>query len=339
MFSDADLIGYVLGALEPHEQERIRETLRTDRELRTRLERIESSLAPLQGSRADIDPPPGLAERTLAAVEAARIRPLDVERTTRDRSWGPRSFGQAGSVRFIDVVLAISACLILITLAVPALLNTRERSRLVSCQWHLKGLGERLTSYAMTRSDRSYPPIYVSDDMAFAGGATVFLRDAGLLEPRSELLLCPGSQLTQDYWLGVPSRLELVEATEDRLEELKRHASGSYALYLGLFDNGRYRPPRHLGRAFFGIASDAPAIESPEQVSFNHGRRGWNVLYDDLHVGFVRLEQVVHSADDPRRNHLGEVAPGIGPNDSVVAPSQVPPRPVAAAFWRPWLPW
>ena len=326
MYSDADLIGYLLGALEPDSHTAIRRALRNDRGLRARLEHLQQTLAPLDESRHEFEPPSGLVARTLASVESARRRPREV----------PADWTASRSLRPIDLVLAVSACLMLVTLAVPALLNTREHSRIMSCQWNLKEVGERLTSYAQTRPDRSYPPIRVSDELAFAGAAAVFLRDAHLLEPKSEFLICPGSQWTQDRWLGIPSRQELIEAGPERLPEMQRQAGGSYGWYLGVVVDRRYRPPRNRGRSSFALLSDAPPLQSPSLTSFNHGRQGYNVLCDDMHVEFMRVERMATAPDNPLRNHLGQVAPGIGPNDSVVAPSEVPPRPFETGFWTPW---
>ena len=43
-----DLLGYLLGALEPHEMRRVAELLRHDPQARAELERLESALRPLE---------------------------------------------------------------------------------------------------------------------------------------------------------------------------------------------------------------------------------------------------------------------------------------------------
>lgn len=62
-----DLLGYLLGALEPHEMRRVAQRLQDDPEARRQLEQIERSLRPLEeGFEPPSDPPPDLVSRTLA---------------------------------------------------------------------------------------------------------------------------------------------------------------------------------------------------------------------------------------------------------------------------------
>mgnify|MGYP001189600838 CR=1 FL=1 len=64
-----DLIGYLLGALEPHEMRRVAQWLTEDPEARRELEMIERSLRPLEESYEPPETPPeDLVARTLAAL-------------------------------------------------------------------------------------------------------------------------------------------------------------------------------------------------------------------------------------------------------------------------------
>ena len=64
-----DLLGYLLGALEPLEMRRVAQRLQDDPEARRQLEEIERSLRPLEeGFEPPPDPPTDLISRTLASL-------------------------------------------------------------------------------------------------------------------------------------------------------------------------------------------------------------------------------------------------------------------------------
>ncbi len=64
-----DLLGYLLGALEPHEMRRVAQWLRDDPVAREELAKIEQSLRPLEESYEPVElPPSDLVARTLASL-------------------------------------------------------------------------------------------------------------------------------------------------------------------------------------------------------------------------------------------------------------------------------
>ncbi|HHM12274.1 MAG TPA: hypothetical protein ENJ16_01875 [Planctomycetaceae bacterium] len=323
MIDREDLLGYLLGALDAEESARVEAAVRNDVALRQELRELQDALQPLEEERDAVDdPPPGLAERTLRYVEAHRAIPRPVmARPTRSR--------------WIDAVATIASVGILALLLFPTLLNSRFRARVHQCQSNLLALGTQLMSYADAQPDRSYPPLAESGRFAFAGAPAVELAERGLLDRQTRLLLCPATRVSVGSWGGIPTRQAIETASEDELERLQARAGGSYGWYLGVVCEGRFRAPRHRGRSFFVIASDAPSSDLAHRASANHGGVGWNVLYDDLHVDFIRVSDIELSPDDPTRNHLGMVAAGVGGNDSVVAPSGTPVRIIRTLFWSP----
>jgi anti-sigma-K factor RskA len=76
-----DLLGYVLGALEADELERIGSLLDAEPRFRSRVELFRSGLAPLESDRGHLEAPDGLARRTCQVVtihiESTRIFPPD----------------------------------------------------------------------------------------------------------------------------------------------------------------------------------------------------------------------------------------------------------------------
>ena len=309
-----ELLGYLLGALDADEQAQVEERLRNDPRLRRELEQLRRLTEPLEDAYADVDPPPGLARRTMAALDCQQGE--KVERASPGRH-----------LRRADTTTTIVASVVLAAMLFPVLLNSRYMSQIEDCQWRLRELGTRLISYASTQADRSYPLVEPSGKLSFSGYNAVVLRQQGYLEPRSTLVLCPSAGKDVAQWLGIPTPQEVLTADGERLEALQRQAGGDYGWGLGFVENGEYRAPQYRGRSHFVIVSDAPSLFLPNLASTNHAGRGWNVLYDDQRVAFVKACRGRACPDDPLRNHFGLVAPGVGEDDSVIAASNIRPFP------------
>lgn len=313
MVSHEDLLGYLIGALEPGEQAEVEQALRDQPELQAELRRLQISIRPLESAKSDFDVPPGLASRTLQYVETERVRP---------RETGSR----APRFRALDAVATIVASVAIAVMIFPALMNSQFQSRVNTCQANLLQLGSQLINYAEAQPDRSYPPLDAKGNLAFSGSQAVKLADQRLLEPKSEFLVCAGSNLQEQNWQGIPTRQQVLQASGDELMRLQREAGGSYGWYLGVISDGQFGAPRYQGRSFFVILSDSPLPSVPNLTSANHGGIGLNVLFDDQHIEFIKEAMVKNWQDDPLRNHLGFVAAGVGANDSVIARSGTPIR-------------
>ncbi len=323
MIDREDLLGYLLGALDVEESTQVEQAIRQDESLRHELEQIKRSLAPLDAERdATFDPPPGLADRTLAHVEAHRVMP-------RERpALGHKRF------RSLDALATLASLTAIALLIFPALLNSRFQARIDHCQSNLFALGTQLISYAESQPDRSYPLLDQSGKLAFAGAPAVELREQGLLDAKTPLLVCPSGEIDAATWQGIPTSQEILAADGPRLWELQQQAGGSYGWYLGVIAEGRFRSPRYQGRSFHVISSDAPSFNLTHLASSSHGGIGFNVLFDDQHVEYIKVGDVDQRPDDPLRNHLGLVAAGVGGNDSVVARSGTPVRIITTLLLR-----
>src|SRR5438270_584026 len=69
---DDNLLGYLLNALDPDTHRDVSHYLHDHPEARTRLDRLRRALTPLEDDRDGIEPPHGLAERTVARVAEFR---------------------------------------------------------------------------------------------------------------------------------------------------------------------------------------------------------------------------------------------------------------------------
>ncbi len=223
-----DLLGYLLGALEPDEMRRVEQWLREDAEARRELAELERVLKRLEEAD-DLDadladlvaatPPPDLVSRTLANLPP--LPPLDdhsgadSERANREPAqwqpprpaeeniFGDRSLSQAQddgqddtwSLR--DWGTSIAAAVILIAIAMPALLEGRFAARKVACQDNLRELGVAMTQFASRNAQSRLPSVAPDGYQAFAGIYAPRLHEAGLLD-RPQQTFCPSIE-PRDY--------------------------------------------------------------------------------------------------------------------------------------------
>ncbi len=338
-----DLLGYLLGALEPHEARRVEALLRTDPALRDELAAVERLLRPLDDSASIPEPPPlGLIERTLANLPplppmespsqptagSART-PLPTLGMTREPSTRPAR-------RWADWAAGSVAAAVLLSLLLPTLAEGRFAARRNACQDQLRRFGTAITQFVMLNQQQRLPSVAQSGPEAFAGVYAVRLLDAGLLDDPS-MRWCPSFSVDQRPFTdrdlmgsdGLIDSQNLFTATQDELLRWQQRAGGDYAYSLGVIEGDHYATPRYEARSSFAVMSDAPitslidtAIRS-EQLG--HDGRGMNVLYEDGRVQFVSLKSLQSLPDHPLVNDRGQVEAGVDLDDAVLAPSWRPP--------------
>jgi len=350
-----DLIGYLLGALEPHEMRRVAQWLEDDPKARLELESLERSLRPLEEAYEPPEsPPPDLIARTLAALppmpspdanglassmsEAQKTAdPVDsgsseiVELPKLDPSLenaGGRGYG------WTDWLGAAAAAVVMLTVIIPALAAGRLEARKTACQDHLRQFGTAITQYVSHSPQERMPAVAEKGREAFAGVFMIRLNEAGLLTD-TDLRWCPSLDQPQSKDAAltdlatVPSLDDLHDAPVDRLKQIQQYAGGQYAYNLGVIEEDRLKSPRFEARSSFAIMSDAPlpGITGTTQhgkVVGHHGT-GINVLYEDGRVRFIPLAALETMPDHPLLNHRGEVEAGVSVDDATLAPSWRPP--------------
>jgi hypothetical protein len=311
-----DLVGYLLGALEPAEQKAIEAQLEQDAELRRDLEALREKLVPLAEDEEDAEPPPCLASRTCNYVKD-RIGPLAGQ------------FAATGDWRAQDVAVAGGICLILSMLVFPAVLNSRGSAQLRACQNNLLNLGHALAQYSQIH-DNFFPVVPTDGNLAVAGMYAPTLLDSSLIN--AEDLVCPASDLAVTGNFRVPKLAEVRAAAGAQLRQLQATMGGSYGYSLGYVDQGQYHGLRNRARATFAIMADAP-LQHLAAGSANHGCGGQNVLFEDGHVRFLTSCTLANSPDHIFQNSHGYVGAGVGPEDAVVGSSAAAPtilQPVVA---------
>ncbi len=310
-----DLLGYLLGALDDDEEARVRDALQENPALFDELEQLRRHLEPLESTRVQYQPPAGLAARTVAHIVDSEAA---MQSATAYR--GRLLIGQSGW-SMPDLVVSMAVCMVATMLLFPALLNGRFHQQIEACQWNLANLGNQLISYSERQPDRSFPGIGTEAPNNFAANVFVELNDCYYLPQRTSKLVCPASDLADQYdsWKGIVTREEVVSLEGLQLEQRQRDSAGTYAVYLGGVDEeGFYRVPRNWGRSFFVLMADMPSLHLPSRLSANHAGRGQNLLFESGRTTFVKQCLSKNCGDDPFRNYYGYLEAGVGSEDSVV---------------------
>lgn len=303
------LLGYLLGALEPPEQELVETRLSEDVELQKELSVLQRGLEPLAADDDKFEPPSGLARRTCDYV------------TNRQSIGAPSGdLAPAGGWRLQDWIAVVGIAVAASMLVFPAIAQSRFNARLQSCGNNLRSLGMALFQYSEFHHG-AFPHVPESGNMSAAGIYGPLLYEAGFVRDRS-MLICPSSSLAREVGFHFPTLNEIRQAGPNELPFFHRWMGGSYGYTLGYVLNGRYYGQRNLGRSTFALMADAP---DERTGSANHGCCGQNVLFDDGHVAFLKSCRLAERDDHIFENRHGYVGPGIGPDDSVIARSSAQP--------------
>lgn len=337
------LLGYLLGALEPAENELVEARLVADPALQADLKRLRSKVAPLAVDQQDYEPPEGLAARTctfVAARTAASAVSATAARSTVLAPGGTVSNGAVpggswlapgGNWRIQDLLVAGGICIAACLLVFPAISHSQYNARLTACQNNLREIGTALVDYSQNHSGY-FPLVPQQGRLAVAGIYAPTLREARLLSDDSHLI-CPSSSLAREEVFTLPTLEEVRQAKQEELPRLYRRMGGSYGYSLGYVVGGVYRGHRNRGRSRFALMADAPDDDSSGR-SLNHGSGGQNVLFEDMHVGFLKSCRLAECDDHIYMNDQGLVGAGIGPDDAVIGRSPARPMILNAAAGR-----
>lgn len=296
------MLDYALRQLDSSAREQVDRELAEDPAAADAMDRLTRSIHLLLDDGETFDPPPQLASRTLAFVaEATRRR-----RTILD--FVPVS------VPFRPADLAVAAGIFiagLITL-LPAMQKSRERMEIAGCSYNLQQLGRALWQYGTQH--QHYPFAPEQHPGGPVGAYVAQLRDGGTLSDLEiNTLHCP-------------------HVAKDKLSNPQDAAnvkSLGYAYNVGYrLPSGTVAPIRADHTPNIALLADQPAHVNFQHIlpgnSPNHGGRGQNVLYADLHIGWHNTRRLTPKDDDMFTNSKHELQPGLSPEDTSLLPSLVP---------------
>lgn len=330
-----DLLGYLLGALEPHEMQRVAQLLRDNPAAREELAKIERSLEPLEEFYQPVAaPPPDLVARTLANLPP--LPSADENKPTATVELVSMQSGveapKSTTLTFVDWASGAVAVAVLLGFLLPALAQGRFEARKATCQDQLRQFGTALTSFVIRNQQNRLPSVAENGPEAFAGIYAIRLDESGLLEDPS-IRWCPsldrpdeGLRIGGDEMVSVR---DLHEMSVDQLRQIQQRVGGHYAYTLGVIDKDHFTPPRFESRSSFAVMSDAPMVGisggkiRADQIG--HSGFGINVLYEDGRVQFISLSSLESMPDHPLFNHRGRAEAGVNIDDASLAPSWRPP--------------
>ncbi|WDQ16728.1 hypothetical protein [Rhodopirellula sp. P2] len=208
-----DLLGYLLGALEADEMQRVEKLLRESPEAREMLADLERKLGPLHDDCEIVEPPStDLVARTLDALPPLPPMP-GMESGPADVSPGSQvsapqipkmspvlEGSDAVSWTWRDWVGSFTAACILLAIALPSMVEGRFMARKQACQDNLRHLGMAMTQYVTRNAEARLPSVDSNGYQAFAGVYAPRLHAAGLMmDPRSTH--CPSIR-SSDFWIA-----------------------------------------------------------------------------------------------------------------------------------------
>lgn len=320
--SREQLLGYLLGALEPAEIQQVEAELNQQPALRQELARLRKLLENigLDEPAQPEEPPPGLAQRVCDTVaqQADSVSPIPVQLS-------PMAFGALNPGlphRWLDVITLTLVILVAIALIFPSIQNQRWQASRNLCQYRLQDTGLGMLTWADRQPDRRYPAVPREGNRAVAGiVASQLVHGQCVQEPVA--FVCPSSKMSKNLagW-HLPTPEEVDQAFGKTLDYYQRTMGGSYAYNMGYLNQGDLVPGACFSREGYALIADVPALSS-------HDGKGVNVFYEDGHVCFLLFARDPALADDPYHNRKGETAAGTDLNDAALGGSDVRPLPVA----------
>jgi hypothetical protein len=307
------MIDFVLGQLEGADLADLEHAIRTDPGTAARVDKLGRTINLLLDDGEPVEPPDGLALKTLALVNCERQKPrsiLDYVPARVPFQWA--DFAVAASI-FIAGVLTL----------LPAIQGSRMRMRQAGCVFNLQQLGNSLAQYASLNPFYPYPPGQAAD--AHTGTFVAVLHDAGVLHDL-RILDCPYNGPCPERSQFLPSFDKLKEIRRTDPDLYRRVMCWDYAYNAGhLYKSGRPGPLESRPAMAIPVVADQPAHENYVRIlegnSPNHARRGQNVLYSDGSVRWHVNRRIGPNDPDLFLNNRREPRPGVDEQDSVLLPS------------------
>jgi hypothetical protein len=319
------LVGYLFDALDEGDARQVEAALadaQAGPPLRHELELLRGAVLPLVADRRPVSPPAGLAARTMAFV-ATQARP-DTVPMPRTRSMTPADDPAAPSGRrLIDRLLvaasALAACILVLPLVADAISDSRARR----VERRLQKLSAAIHGYGQSHNLLPTPPD--GGPLSRAGLYAPTLVSEHRLVADDGTLLVPGSELDRRGGHRTPTLEELRAAVgTPQFDELVRTMGGDFGYTLGhRAADGRLEPNRDLRRTHHPLMADAPATCC--EKSDNHPDGFHYILFEDGHFERLRADGIHRADDHLYRNHEGEVAAGVDPDDAVIGDSHHQP--------------
>jgi hypothetical protein len=352
---EEELIGYLLGSLEPAEERLVEEALKQNATIRQKLSDLEEKLAHLPDRFQEIDPPEGLSQKTLNTISIVnssikandgRVQPLVVPAKKSAKKSTSSKDLQVGKGNWtaMDLVVGTVICFIVAVVLLPSIANSRFQTNLLHCQDNLRKIGTNMASIADSfdgefivpqNVDRWQASLFAQKiiETRLASEASEFIcpNDPGkekttevfqqawspvhLLTPESDFALSPSAERASQQ----PQVSSPPKFWSDlNLIRQSEAASGSYGFPAPQRTADGYQAIRVPGNRFTVLCADAACFDNPGYQSRNHGSQGQNILLGDLSVDYIRKTACLPSGDHIYTNNQGKIQPGVSPGDNLI---------------------
>jgi hypothetical protein len=315
---DENLVGYLLGTLDPITHQRVEAHLRSHPEARERLALLKRALAPLAEDGDDPEPPPGLVADTLSRV-AEQHQSLPAAPTPT-----PSQFDGASRRWLRRIDWAVAACLLVVVggLLAPVVAQQRQRQQRLACENNLRTFWGALQAYA-DRGNDAFPQVEAEGPRAVAGIFVPVLNDCGLLEDVS--IACPALGRQQPLPCSVKDLEQLYRDYPAAFRVVAGELSGHYAYSLGYQDGQALHGLRRDSGDGLPILADAAGAGNGAVNSRNHGGAGQNVLYVGGNVRWCVRPTVGVDCDNIYVNRDDRIGAGVCRSDTVLGASNTQP--------------
>jgi hypothetical protein len=311
-----EMLDYTLGQVEGPDLDRLEREFAADPFAAERIDRLSRSIHHLLDDGWEIEPPIGLADRTMRVVAEGRRRRSVLE-------FVPARV----PFRWADVAVAAGIFIAGLLTLMPALTRSRDRMDQAGCMYNLQRLGSALWQYGSIH--HHYPAGPEDHPSAPTGTFAVMLNDSGVLaDPNS--LICPSKSHKKDH-LPLPDMNTICRLTDIDPNSCVQMVHSDYAYNVGYrTPSGELRPIAAVHTSLHPLLADQPAHDGFPHIypgnSPNHGGQGQNVLYSDLHVGWHNTRRLGPHDADMFLNERQEPAPGVHAADTALLPSRFPFR-------------
>ncbi|QDU87144.1 hypothetical protein Pla175_05000 [Pirellulimonas nuda] len=344
-----ELIAYLLDEQSPDQRRELERRLQRDAALRQELQHLRSCMgfgeesqdaaegsaegqppvgANDAGDPADGQSPSDLGARTLRRIRTGEACASDVLGTDPANRLGIIDApGRSCPFTLVDTVVTLGVVMALGMMLLPAMVESREASRRLSCQNNLRQLGVACIRYSDNHGGY-FPHIRPGEN---AGFFIVRLAQNGGVDP-DELqtwLVCASSPIAAQLrargaCVSTPTTQQLAGLDCHTRALLIDALPNSYAYRFGYWQGGRYVAVRKQPGRSAPLLADKPDRGNGYR-SLNHGGYGQNVLNDDLSVSYWLDPWAPYRDDHLFLNKRNEQAAGYGRNDVVLGDSAATP--------------
>lgn len=344
-----ELVAYLLDDLCPERRAEVERRLANDPQWQREFERLKECFATSDDPTKCVEEPPqDLVKRTCGCVARGTVIPNEASPVGDDKkrrgaaaaAFVAAPVGGGAGWSIADLTVAAGVLGVLGMLVFPALRESRDAARRLTCQNNLRTLSSGM--YDFQENHGGWLPTIDPD--APAGLYSVALADDVGFDRRElrSMLVCPESELADKIARGetviyIPTYAEVERLEGAERAKLLSGLSGIYAYRVGYQDDeSNYHQVKYTGGPAQPMLADPPRPATLGLRSSNHDGGGQNVAYQQMCVKFQDNCDLAVSLDPIFLNMQGQHAAGCNKDDIVMLRGNAAPlSPTPIPFLQP----